>query len=77
MSISTERVPAADLRPGDVIISGTLAYTVEDATIHGGDAVTREHIRLTLRRRGDDTLITRYLRPDWHINITRTSHAIV
>lgn len=77
MSISTERVPAAGLRPGDVIISGTQTYVVKQTSTHDDDPmVPRGRIRLTLRKRDDDSLIIRHLRPVWHVNLAAgASHA--
>lgn len=74
MSTRTVRVGAADLRPGDVIVSGTQAYVVERAATHDDDpAVLRGRIRLTLRKHLTSTRIELDLGPGWLVNRATTA----
>ena len=74
MSIRTERVGAADLRPGDVIVSDAQAYVVERAATHDDDpAVLRGRIRLTLRKHLTSTRIELDFGPGWLVNRVASS----
>ena len=74
MSIRTESVPAADLRPGDATVSGAQTYVVEHAATHDDDPmVLRGRVRLALRKHADGSLVERHLGSNWHVNCTTSA----